>query len=248
MINNRCFLGWVLILGMMTAGCQDTERERQAPVEPPNPDFKSANTNCRAPCEVKFTSLVDNAESYSWAFGDGDTSTSANPAHVYERRGNYSVSLKVSNESGTEVIVKRISIDSGFNVAAIQEVTINNFPTTDTNKTGWDPNSPPDLYVELQQDPDSLIVSNTTVYPNVVDSLDLPRTWSFSSPLPTIADFASRYTFRLIDEDSGSPDRTVISYALPENSLKAAPDPYPEQVPIRNEADEQIGTIALEWR
>ena len=43
-----------------------------------------------------------NALSYSWAFGDGNTSSSANPSHTYASAGNYSVTLTVSNNIGSD--------------------------------------------------------------------------------------------------------------------------------------------------
>jgi hypothetical protein len=38
--------------------------------------------------------------SYSWHFGDGKTSTAANPRHTYARAGTYIVSLKVTDSAG----------------------------------------------------------------------------------------------------------------------------------------------------
>lgn len=37
---------------------------------------------------------------YSWHFGDGKTSTAANPRHTYARAGTYTVSLKVTDSAG----------------------------------------------------------------------------------------------------------------------------------------------------
>lgn len=56
-----------------------------------SPDFA-----CNAPLVTQFTS-VGSYESYTWNFGDGGTSTLANPTHTYVSNGNYTVSLTVSN-------------------------------------------------------------------------------------------------------------------------------------------------------
>lgn len=45
---------------------------------------------------------ADEALSYQWDFGDGNTSTSKNPVHVYEEPGTYSVSLVVKDPDGDE--------------------------------------------------------------------------------------------------------------------------------------------------
>ncbi len=41
-----------------------------------------------------------NIDTFSWDFGDGNTSISANPSHVYAAAGNYNVSLTVTDNDG----------------------------------------------------------------------------------------------------------------------------------------------------
>ncbi|TVQ93475.1 MAG: PKD domain-containing protein [Bacteroidetes bacterium] len=50
--------------------------------------------------EVIFTNFSSNATSYSWDFGDGNTSNEENPVHVYEEADNYDVTLTASNAAG----------------------------------------------------------------------------------------------------------------------------------------------------
>ncbi|KAF0204666.1 MAG: cell surface [Bacteroidetes bacterium] len=47
--------------------------------------------------EVTFTNFSQNATSYEWNFGDGQTSTEANPVHTYAAAGNYTVVLTAKN-------------------------------------------------------------------------------------------------------------------------------------------------------
>ena len=42
---------------------------------------------------------------WAWEFGDGDTSASQNPTHVYDTAGVYTVRLKVSNSFGASLVV-----------------------------------------------------------------------------------------------------------------------------------------------
>ena len=51
---------------------------------------------CTAPADVQFTNNSLNALSYSWDFGDGTTSTLANPTHSYTALGSYTVVLTAS--------------------------------------------------------------------------------------------------------------------------------------------------------
>ncbi len=56
------------------------------------------------PLSVKFTSTVEDGTppySYKWDFGDGTpASTDANPAHVYQKEGEFTVTLSVTDSKG----------------------------------------------------------------------------------------------------------------------------------------------------
>ena len=41
---------------------------------------------------------------YLWDFADGNTSTAANPSHIFNKKGNYSVSLKVHSSEGCTMV------------------------------------------------------------------------------------------------------------------------------------------------
>ena len=47
--------------------------------------------------EVSFMNFSQNAETYSWDFGDGNSSTEENPVHVYDEVGSYEVVLTATN-------------------------------------------------------------------------------------------------------------------------------------------------------
>lgn len=46
---------------------------------------------------IQFLNNSSNATTYAWDFGDGNTSTAANPSHTYGTGGNYTVTLTASN-------------------------------------------------------------------------------------------------------------------------------------------------------
>lgn len=49
---------------------------------------------------VAFTNTTTNGTSYTWDFGDGNTSAEANPTHTYAMDGIYTVKLTATNECG----------------------------------------------------------------------------------------------------------------------------------------------------
>ncbi|MGB0431038.1 MAG: PKD domain-containing protein [Bacteroidia bacterium] len=60
--------------------------------------FESATDNF---LQVNFINYSKNAESSSWTFGDGNTSTEESPSHTYAEAGSYEVTLTVTGTDGT---------------------------------------------------------------------------------------------------------------------------------------------------
>ncbi|MFE5192006.1 lectin [Streptomyces sp. NPDC056628] len=66
---------------------------------------KASVTSGKAPLSVSFSSAGSSDPdgdtlAYAWTFGDGATSTAANPAHTYTAEGQYTATLKVTDPSG----------------------------------------------------------------------------------------------------------------------------------------------------
>lgn len=62
-----------------------------------------------APFTAWFLDQSTHAASYSWSFGDGQTSTAKNPEHTYTNPGTYTVSLTVMDATGTLSDTKTIT-------------------------------------------------------------------------------------------------------------------------------------------
>ncbi|MFH6604014.1 PKD domain-containing protein [Maribacter algicola] len=59
---------------------------------------------------VTFNGTVENANSISWDFGDGSTSTEEDPQYAFASPGTYTVVLSVSGENGTFSETKEVTI------------------------------------------------------------------------------------------------------------------------------------------
>jgi PKD repeat protein len=63
---------------------------------------------------VTFTNTSTLADSYSWDFGDGATSTETDPIHTYAGDGSYTVALTATNANGDNTISQTVIISSGI--------------------------------------------------------------------------------------------------------------------------------------
>ncbi|MBC8395376.1 MAG: PKD domain-containing protein [Candidatus Marinimicrobia bacterium] len=72
--------------------------------QPPLADFTATPTSGQVPLAVQFTDqsvdIDGTVVSWSWNFGDGNTSTEQNPSHTYETHGVYDVSLSATDNVG----------------------------------------------------------------------------------------------------------------------------------------------------
>ena len=60
--------------------------------------------------KVTFTNASQNATTYKWNFGDGQTSTEANPVHTFSAEGSYQVQLTATGSGGDDVSTQTLII------------------------------------------------------------------------------------------------------------------------------------------
>jgi gliding motility-associated-like protein len=102
-------------------------------------DFSNSSPiGCTLPVNINFQNLSTGTGtlSYQWNFGDGGTSTLANPSHSYTTAGTYSVRLITTNATGCrDTIIKNNLINIGtINAAFTSADTVcENAPLTITN-------------------------------------------------------------------------------------------------------------------
>jgi PKD repeat protein/serine/threonine protein phosphatase PrpC len=111
-------------------------------VTPPAPTacFTPTSANLIAGDTVAFVNCsTGSITTYSWNFGDGGTSTQANPSHPFNTPGDYSVTLVVTGPGGTNQITHSVfhvanQIGACFNVSPASPIA-SGTPVTFTNCT-----------------------------------------------------------------------------------------------------------------
>ena len=108
----------------------------------PSSDFNSSITNLCLGDTVNFTDLsTTTINSWSWDFGDGNTSTQQNPSHVYTSSGTYSVSLTVNNAVGSDSTTKiNYIVINNNDLATIGNIGPVCISTSSVNLTSNNPN------------------------------------------------------------------------------------------------------------
>jgi len=110
-------------------GCSSTDAMMVDVVEEPQAQFSYNNQYYT----VAFSDMSADADSYLWVFGDGDSSTIANPTHIYPGPNRYRVQMFVMNDCGMDVYEDVINIGALPGFAENLEVgEFNVFPNPNT--------------------------------------------------------------------------------------------------------------------
>jgi PKD repeat protein len=99
----------VCVIAILMVNCKKDENKPVACF-----DFVSESIDngddARVGEKITFENCSQNAVSYSWDFGDGESSTSTNPKHTYDEAGTYSVTLSATNGDGTTTLSKDLDV------------------------------------------------------------------------------------------------------------------------------------------
>ena len=108
-IVKRLFPALMLLLAIAT-GCKKDSYNFKDLAPTVKSFYTITSTGFEMGDEIQFKNESLNAETYTWDFGDGTTSTEANPKKVYPDAGVYSVVLKAVGAGGTGTFSKDVTI------------------------------------------------------------------------------------------------------------------------------------------
>lgn len=94
---------------------------------------------------VDFTNLSINADTYLWIFGDGESTTEANPTHQYDQLGTFQVMLIANNDCGGNSITLEVVIEALMPIASFKAspeegcapLTVQFEDESENEPTGW---------------------------------------------------------------------------------------------------------------
>ena len=93
----------------------------------PVSNFTGSPTSGAVPLTVQFSDISTNGPtSWSWNFGDGNTSLAENPSHMYSSVGTYTVAMTATNSAGSNTKTRNFYV-------AVAATPVANFSTNVTN-------------------------------------------------------------------------------------------------------------------
>lgn len=140
----------------------------------PAANFAGTPTAGNIPLTVQFTDQsINSPTSWSWNFGDGDTSNVQNPTHVYDSVGTYTVALTASNSYGSNTNTRSTYITVNPAVhAAISPNPATVYVNTDLQLNG-NPSGGSGIYASHQWSGNTQYLNSTSIVNPVFNCPDV---------------------------------------------------------------------------
>ncbi|KAK3582489.1 hypothetical protein CHS0354_024036 [Potamilus streckersoni] len=181
-----------------------------------------------------FTNTSTNAASYSWNFGDGNSSVATNPTHTYSTDGTYSVTLTATNSQGSHQKTQSITLSSTANQAPPKPTYSNpingalsqNYnQITFTRNTVIDPNGDPvsyKLYIRQSSVTETFLINNLPVpalqvTPTTIFKSGTQYTWFIEASDGKLTTKGDEWTFTTKAADSHNNHYYEFRYNYPAN-------------------------------
>ncbi|MEZ4937362.1 MAG: PKD domain-containing protein [Crocinitomicaceae bacterium] len=213
---------------------------------PPSANFLAYNVSCIAPCEVYFFDESERAVSWSWNFGNGQTSSKKDDTITFQHAGNYEVKLEVTAENGVaDSKIKWITILSA-DTMFVSNVELLQYKTLTTSWTSWDVDEHvgEDFYIDIKEN-GNLIYSGDTVAFSNKSSADLPLAFILNRSL---AEDQGTYEILLYDKDTLSANDFLGSVSFsPLDYNNATNINPPNQITLESISDSLIVRLNVSW-
>lgn len=207
---------------------------------PPAPtvDFSYSAPNLHAPAKVKFTNGSTNATSYSWDFGNGNSSFNENPEYRYFNPGSYTIKLTANGAGGSNTATKTVKVETAYTQCKYSYIKIVSV-ASNNGGTPWDGDGTgPDMFFKIKNASGTVLFDATSSRQNDVTAV--PIQWNFGSSVFN-QPVASIYTIEVWDYDLSVTDQKMGTVTFSPILLQSnEDDPYPSK------ATATVGSTTIE--
>lgn len=209
MKRNLIYLLFLLPTIFLNSGCKKYELGNPLPSTVADFTFTATNSS-NAPCVITFTNKSLNAAGYSWDFGNGQTSTEANPVVQFDSIGLFTVKLTCTSVNNVhyDQLVKSVVINVKDPNAGKKQILY--FTTRGPVVGGVH-------YVDLNEDPPTAIAFAET---------DMVRPYGIAVDTATRKVFVSDYSLGIIyrfNADGTNPVK-ILDVSVPGQEIVDSPE------------------------
>ncbi|MBU0766105.1 MAG: PKD domain-containing protein, partial [Bacteroidetes bacterium] len=153
----------------------------------PTADFNVSATTVTAGNPVDFTNKSEDAASYMWDFGDGQTSTAESPTHVYATAGNYTVTLTAysEKEKKSDNAGKTIVVEPDYSITITTPNSLSEWNTETNYEITWTHTITTIAFVDIQLYKSDEYLATLAGY----EEIDSSYTWYISACRATGSDY-----------------------------------------------------------
>ena len=185
-----------------------------------------------------FTNTTMNGTSYSWNFGDGNSSTDTSPVHEYDDDGTYTVMLTATNDCGSTTSTQTVVISSSPQAGFIANQTTGCAPFTvefmdlsSSNTTSWSGTSQGGVPATSTDQHPTVVYNNVGTYTvslkaiNAVGENTAMETNYITVVTTPVAGFSSATNMLQANFTNSSSDATSYSWNFGDGNSSTDTDP-----------------------
>ncbi len=238
--------GLWLAAALLAGSCSKSDESENTPAaENPVVAFSYTSNGFVAPTQVSFTNKSKNADTYLWDFGDGTTSTEANPVHTYIDGGTYMLKLTAYNAQASATANLQLDIQPAYSKCTLVKILLDDAPFTNASGNPLDSASGPDFKVKVLYRGTSQVLVTTGTAANVTPA-QLPLSFAINPVFPFPA-FAQAYDVLLYDDDAPDPDELVGGYYFTLSDATTISYHYPDTMLLFEAGSKLRIKLLLDW-
>lgn len=246
------------LLALLAAGCNDLP-EPEPLIQPggggsttgggtggeeptPHADFTYSPAKPIVGQTVKFTNLSEDAGSYIWGFGNGETSREENPTVKFDEAGTFTIVLMAYSPNATKAdkATETLTVQPKPTAVTVTRYRVDKVYFADSGGRYWDDQASdgPDIYLGIYGSDGKLDFKEDTYKANVTQSM-LPY---YKSLGVTYNNLSASYKITMLDYDTWFDDTMATFTFTPGNYTSS----YPGEVSLT--AGSFGITLELEWK